>query len=74
MVVRAEGRLCLLEATGDGVVLYRLDKRLNFYRKTAKLGIRRLGLPRDNNMLRQLSKFVDKHVGKPYRPLLDVVM
>ncbi|KAL6060532.1 cGMP-dependent protein kinase [Balamuthia mandrillaris] len=69
MVVRMRGEkdLVLLESTMDGVDVYFLDSRLDFYRETATLGIRRLqNCNRDNAMIQSMMNFVDSVLGKPY--------
>ncbi|KAL6059980.1 Centromere protein B [Balamuthia mandrillaris] len=68
MVIRLRDRkgVFLFEATMAGVDVYKLDQRLDLYRETAKLGIRRLQLERTSSMLEVMYDFVEEVVGKPY--------
>lgn len=65
--------LFLLEAIVDGVRIFRLDHRLDFYRETAKIAIRRLEVNRTPEMLQALTDFAQEIAGKPYCSLLDIV-
>jgi hypothetical protein len=65
--------LFLLEAIVDGVRIFRLDHRLDFYRETAKIAIRRLEVNRTPEMLQALADFAQEIAGKPYCSLLDIV-
>jgi hypothetical protein len=75
MIVRRRGTdaLMLFEATVEGVDVFRLDLRLDFYRETAKLGIRRLQLPRTPEMIDALTLFVEETIGKPYSSLMNIL-
>eukprot|EP01089_Gocevia_fonbrunei_P011200 TRINITY_DN24350_c0_g1_i1.p1 TRINITY_DN24350_c0_g1~~TRINITY_DN24350_c0_g1_i1.p1 ORF type:complete len:178 (+),score=40.57 TRINITY_DN24350_c0_g1_i1:36-569(+) len=62
-----------LEAVNEGVKIFNCDARLKFYLETAKLGVRRLNIERNQKIYKQLSSFVNEAVGMPYTPLMDIV-
>jgi len=75
LVAKTKGRkgLFLLEAVNDGVRLFNLCLRLDFYRETAKLGIRKLLADKTPEMIAALVDFVEESIGKPYSSMMDVV-
>jgi len=68
MIVRLRGAksLLLLESTMSGVDVFNINERLDFYRETCSLGIRRLQLQRTTEMKEAMLNFVDEVTGKPY--------
>jgi hypothetical protein len=69
IVVSYYNSLCLLESTGGGVEVFPLAKRLSDYLTlefATCAAIRRLRCERDEIMIKNLSKFVESVLGKPY--------
>ena len=69
IVVKLPGKktLSLFEATRDGVKIYPLSLRLEFYLETTKLGVRKLHTNRTKEMLKALEDFVEEVAGRPYK-------
>jgi len=70
MVVTHSGRegLYLFEATRDGVHLFHLDRRLDFYLECkTELGVRRLRTQRTAAMEEALHEFISEVNGRPYK-------
>jgi len=65
--------LSFLEAVVDGVYTFRLDHRLDFYRDSAKMAVRRLEVMRTQKMINALAEFALEIRGKPYCSLLDII-
>ena len=54
---RPAGEFHMLESTMNGVAIYKLGERLDYYRVTAELGIRRLNIKRTEEMKDELYKY-----------------
>eukprot|EP01090_Pellita_catalonica_P000625 TRINITY_DN10432_c0_g2_i1.p1 TRINITY_DN10432_c0_g2~~TRINITY_DN10432_c0_g2_i1.p1 ORF type:complete len:219 (+),score=43.70 TRINITY_DN10432_c0_g2_i1:643-1299(+) len=66
-------KFVLLEAVPSGVKIFDLEKRLDFYREGAILGIRRIKFPRTRKIERELYRFVKHTLGTPYANLATIL-
>ncbi len=64
---RNSARLCLFEATMDGVLLFDLQKRLRVYLQDTKIAVRRLEVERNDKMMEALYTFIEQVKGRPYK-------
>lgn len=59
--------LRLFEATMDGVQVFNLTRRLQFYVKDTKIALRRLHVERTEEMMEALYEFIEQVKGRPYK-------